>query len=601
MMARISLAGITAAIIALISACDPGTRADGDTTSASPSVSTAGTADAPPASIPPRVTPTFPSSWRFPTGARASFAPKAMIASNSSAATDAGAEILRRGGNAIDAAVAVGFALAVSYPEAGNLGGGGYMVIRKADGTVATLDYREVAPLAATRDMYVDASGTLTGGSVVGHLASGVPGAVAGMTEALRAHGTMALADVVAPAIRLAESGVVVDSALSASLGNAKDLISRFSGGTVWLPNGQAPPVGTVIRQPALARTLRLIAAKGADGFYRGETANSIVAEMRRGKGIITNADLEVYKPKWRDPLRTTYRGYTLLTMPPSSSGGITISETLNILETFDGVPAYGTAAWFHRLASAYQLAFIDRNAKLADPDFVQVPIVELTSKDYARTLASKIRPDSALRTEAVTGATREGTQTTHYSVVDSLGNAVATTTTINELYGSGVFIPGAGIFMNNEMDDFTSQPGTPNLFGLVQGEQNAIAPGKRMLSAMSPTIVLDLAGDVLLVLGSRGGPRIISSTSQVILNVIDHHMTLADAMSAPRIHHQALPDTLRHERDGLTPEVHRALTDTGHRLATYPSPGLVMAVMRVRDGWQGMIDPRSFGKAAGH
>ena len=554
-----------------------------------------------------RVTATFPPGWRFPAGSqRAASAPSAMVASNSPIATDAGVEILSRGGNAVDAAVAVGFALAVAYPEAGNLGGGGYMVIRKADGTAAALDYREIAPRAATRTMYIDANGKLTTKSTVGHLASGVPGAVAGMTEALRTHGTMSLADVMAPAIRLAEEGVVVDSALSASLSAAGGLIGQFGGKELWLPGGAAPAPGTRVRQPALAATLKSIAAHGAPGFYTGKVADAIVSEMERGGGIITREDLAGYKPVWRTPLRTTYRGYTLLTMPPSSSGGITITETLNILETFPETPAFGSSEWVHRVASAYQLAFIDRNSKLADPDFVPVPIEQLTSKDYARTLAAKIKADRATSTRALTGAdtsrgAREGTETTHYSVVDRLGNAVATTTTINELYGSGVFVADAGIFLNNEMDDFSAQPGTPNLFGLVQGEQNAIAPGKRMLSAMSPTIVLDRDGQVLLVLGSRGGPRIITSTSQVILNVLDHEMSLADAMSAPRFHHQALPDTIRYERDAFDAPLRAALEQMGYGLSTYPSPGLVVAIKREGRVWQGMVDPRSAGKAAGY
>jgi gamma-glutamyltranspeptidase/glutathione hydrolase len=553
------------------------------------------------------VTPTFPSAWRFPAGSRQpATAPTAMVASNSPSATDAGVEILRKGGNAVDAAVAVGFALAVTYPEAGNLGGGGYMVIRKADGTVAALDYREIAPLAATRNMYVDANGKLTGKSLVGQLASGVPGAVAGMAEALKTHGTMSLAEVIAPAIKLAEDGFVVDSALSASLVAAQGLIGQFAGKELWLPGGNALKPGTRITQPALATTLKSIAAHGAPGFYTGSVADAIVDEVKRGGGIITREDLAKYKPVWRTPLRTTYRGYTLLTMPPSSSGGITITETLNILEGFDSTPPFGGAAWVHRLASAYQLAFIDRNAKLADPDFVKVPIDELTSKDYAATLRAKIAADRATPTQTLSGAPSgtgrgEGTETTHYSVVDRFGNAVATTTTINELYGSGVFVPAAGIFLNNEMDDFSAQPGTPNLFGLVQGEQNAIAPGKRMLSAMSPTIVVDRDGQVLLVLGSRGGPRIITSTSQVILNVLDHHMSLGDAMSAPRFHHQALPDTVRYERDGFDPALIESLSTMGYGLSPYPSPGLVVAIMRAGGGWQGMVDPRSAGKAAGY
>ena len=355
-----------------------------------------------------------------------------------------------------------------------------------------------------------------------------------------------------------------------------------------------------------LARTLETIAARGAAGFYTGPVADAIVAEMKEGGGIITHEDLARYKPVWRTPLRTTYRGYTLLTMPPSSSGGSTITETVNILETYDDIPAFGSAEWVHRIGSAYQLAFIDRNSKLADPDFVPVPIAELTSKEYARTLRGKISPNRATPTRTLTGGgsgngSSGGTETTHYSVVDGSGNAVSTTTTINELYGSGAFVRGAGFFLNDEMDDFAAQPGTPNMYGLVQGEQNAIAPGKRMLSAMSPTIVLDRSGNVLLVLGARGGPRIITSTSQVILNVLDQRMSLADAMSAPRFHHQALPDTLRHEVGGFAPEVRTSLTEMGHALGTYGSPGLVVAIMRVGNRWEGMVDPRSSGKAAGY
>jgi gamma-glutamyltranspeptidase/glutathione hydrolase len=322
---------------------------------------------------------------------------------------------------------------------------------------------------------------------------------------------------------------------------------------------------------------------------------------MRRGGGLISREDLRRYKPIWREPLATSYRGHTIISMPPSSSGGTTITETLNILETFGELPPFGSAGHVHLLASAYQLAFIDRNARLADPDFVDIPVAELTSKEYARTLASRIDPARASRTTPPGGRAGEGSETTHYSIVDESGNAVATTTTINELYGSGVFIPGAGFFMNDEMDDFTSQPGKPNTFGLVQGEQNAIAPGKRMLSAMSPSIVLDPAGELLLVLGSRGGPRIITSVSQVIMNVIDHRMSLSDALSAPRIHHQALPDSLRYERGALAAAVSDSLVSMGHQLSEFGNIGLVMAIMRSRGGLEGMVDPRSSGGVAGY
>jgi gamma-glutamyltranspeptidase/glutathione hydrolase len=519
-----------------------------------------------------------------------------MIASNNSLASAAGEEILREGGNAVDAAVAVGFALAVTYPVAGNLGGGGYMVIRMADGRAAALDYREIAPLAATRDMYIDANGKLTNESVVGYKASGVPGAVAGMTAALAKFGSKSLREVLRPAIRLADEGFIVDSALFRSLRGSRSYIERFDGKSVFFPNGQPLQPGTRFRQPALARTLKLIAEQGPDAFYRGEVADSIVAGMQRGGGIITKEDLARYEPVWREPIRSTYRGYTLLTMPPSSSGGVTITETLNILETYDSLPPFGSAAYAHILASAYQRAFIDRNAKLGDPAFVRVPLDTLTSKAYAQALRKTIAPDRATPTPQLERTMADGMHTTHYSVVDGAGNAVATTTTINNGYGSGVYLTGPGFFMNDEMDDFAAQPGKPNMFGLVQGEQNAIAPGKRMLSAMSPTIVLDRSGRLLLVVGAAGGPRIITATSQVILNVIDHGMSLADAMRAPRLHHQARPDTIRFENGGLSQTVVDSLRAMGWAVAPIGSLANANAVMRVPGGWAGVSEPRSGG-----
>ena len=553
--------------------------------------------------IPARVAPVFPEDWPHRPGAPAVTAPNGMVSSNERRASEAGVEILRRGGNAVDAAVAVGFALAVTYPEAGNLGGGGYMVIRMADGRSAALDYREVAPLAATRDMYVGADGKLTDRSLVGHLASGVPGAVAGLLAAHQRYGSLPLADVVAPAIRLAD-GLVVDSALARSIAGDASLIGQFAGAALFLPGGQPIAPGSRLVQAELARTLRAIASRGADGFYRGWVADSIAAEMRRGGGIITTQDLARYTPVWREPVRSTYRGYALFSMPPSSSGGVTVTETLNILETVPRMPPFGSAEYVHLVASAYQRAFIDRNEKLADPAFAQVPIAQLTSKEYARRLAATIGDRRATPTASVESAVRsirEGNETTHYSVVDRAGNAVATTTTINGLYGSGVWVRGAGFFMNNEMDDFAAQPGTPNQFGLVQGEANAIQPGKRMLSAMSPTIVLDPAGQLLLVIGGRGGPRIITATSQVILNVIDHRMSLADAIRAPRLHHQALPDSLRYEQNGLRPEVVDSLAAMGHAPASGAATGQVKAIMRVRGGWEGTWDPRSYGGVVGY
>ena len=355
----------------------------------------------------------------------------------------------------------------------------------------------------------------------------------------------MPLATVMQPAIRLAEQGFVIDSAMARTFADYAKNIGQFGGAAVFLPGGQPLRAGGTLRQPALAKTLRAIARRGRAAFYEGPIAEAWTSELARAGGIITMEDLRRYRPVWRTPIRSTYRGNTLLTMPPASSGGVTMTETLNILEGFDSLPPFGSTRWAHVVGSAFQRAFIDRNSKLGDPAFVKVP-AELTSKTYARAIAKTISRARADPTPRLASSAREGTETTHYSVVDQFGNAVATTTTLNDLYGSGVYVRGAGFFLNDEMDDFTSKPGTPNMFGLIQGEANAIAPGKRMLSAMSPTIVLDPKGQLLLVTGARGGPRIISATSQIILNVIDHRMTLADAMSAPRLHHQSLPDSIQ-------------------------------------------------------
>lgn len=554
--------------------------------------------------IPPRQTPTFPDAWQYSAGAESAavFAPRAMVVSNTALSSEAGLEVMRRGGNAVDAAVATAFALLVTHPEAGNIGGGGYMVVRMADGRTAALDYRETAPASATRDMYVGPDGRLTRESLVGYKASGVPGAVAGLAAAHERFGALPWAETLAPAIRLAEDGFVVDEDLHRSLRDDRELIMSFAGGAIFFPDGEAPAVGSLLRQPVLARTLRILATRGAREFYEGEIADSIAAQFARGGGNITKADLAAYRAAWREPVRAGYKGFTLLSMPPSSSGGVTIAETLNILETFPSLPRFGTAAYTHLLASAFQRAFVDRNGKLGDPDFVQVPIAELTSDAYARRVAESIDLRRATPTMQLPGSRlAESTETTHYSVVDAEGNAVATTTTINGLYGSGVYIAGAGFFMNNEMDDFAARPGEPNQFGLVQGEQNAIEPGKRMLSAMSPTIVLDPRGGLLLVVGGRGGPRIITGTAQVILNVIEHDMTLSDAMHAPRIHHQALPDTIRYERDGLAPEVLESLRSMGWGLKPGSATGSVNAIMVVPGGLQGVSEPRTYGAAAGY
>ncbi|MDQ8155694.1 MAG: gamma-glutamyltransferase [Gemmatimonadota bacterium] len=528
------------------------------------------------------------------------FGAHGMVASNSALASEAGAEILKAGGNAVDAAVATGFALAVTYPFAGNIGGGGFMNIHMADGRDAAIDYREIAPLAATRDMYVDpATGKLTDKSLVGHLASGVPGSVAGMAEALARYGSLPLAKVMAPAIRLARDGFPVDSALYRSL-RGNRAVAQFAGKDLFFPGGEPLAPGARLVQSDLARTLEIIAAKGPAGFYAGEVAEALVAEERRGGGIITMEDLARYKPEWRTPIRSTYRGYTLLTMPPASSGGITMTETMNILEQFAPLPPYGSAAYTHLVTEAFRRAFIDRNEKLGDPAFVKVPLEQLTSKAYAKTLAAGIDRTRATKTPAFKVA-REPEHTTHYSVADAKGNVVSTTTTLNGGYGSAVWIPKGGFFMNNEMDDFAAQPGTPNMFGLVQGEANAIVPGKRMLSAMAPTIVLDKDGSVLLVVGAAGGPRIITTTTEVILNVIEHRMSLADAMRAPRLHHQSIPDTLRYEAGAFSDAVADSLRAMGHALLRTGGLANANGIMRVNGGWIGVREPRSTGGAVGH
>ncbi|MDB4909565.1 MAG: hypothetical protein JWO39_388 [Gemmatimonadetes bacterium] len=547
----------------------------------------------------------LPGAWPLSGVNNTAVAPRTMVASNSALASEAGLEILREGGNAVDAAVATGFALAVTHPEAGNLGGGGYMLIRLNDGRSFALDYREVAPLASTRDMFLDAKGRVTDRSQVGHLASGVPGSVEGLTTALARYGTMPLLRVMAPAIRLADSGFTVDNALAESIRGNSERIAPFAGAAVFMPNGQPLAVGAMLRQPALANTLRAIAANGAAAFYTGPIADAIVAEMQKGGGIITKDDLARYAPHWRAPLTGTYRGYRLLVMPPSSSGGISVLETLNILEQFKPTRA-GSALSYHLMAEALRRAFIDRNTKLGDPAFVHVNVTQLTSKAYARDRAASIDVEHASRTGIFAGTKSEGVNTTHYSVVDEHGNSVATTTTLNDLYGSGVYVAAAGFFLNDEMDDFAARPGQPNMFGLVQGEQNAIAPGKRMLSAMSPTIIVDPKGQLLMVLGSRGGPRIITSVAQVIVNVIDHHMTYADAVSEPRIHHQAWPDELRYEPNGLSLATVDTLRAMGHKIeaATFAPGGYVGRVImvgRVDDGWEGIVDPRTSGGATGY
>jgi gamma-glutamyltranspeptidase/glutathione hydrolase len=542
----------------------------------------------------------WPATWTLAGRAESVTAPHAMVTTGHPLATEVGRNILQQGGNAIDAAVAVSFALAAVLPDAGNIGGGGFLLYRDAGGRVSALDYREAAPAAATRDMYLDAAGNPTDRSVTGHLSSGVPGSVAGLYEAWKRFGTLPWATLVAPSVALAQ-GHAIDSVRSHSLAGEAARLRRFPASSAqFLVQGQAPAPGATVRQPDLARTLRLIADSGPDVFYRGQIADLIVAEMARGGGLITRADLAAYRPKWRTPIRLDYRGYAVYSMPPSSSGGVTLGEILNVLGGYDSLPPFGSTALLHLETEAMRRAFEDRNRWLGDPDFVQMPLDRLLSRSYAAELRSQIDPARATPTPPFVPGPPGGTETTHYSIVDAAGNAASVTTTLNNSFGSAVTVSGAGFLLNDEMDDFATAPGKPNLYGLVQGEVNAVAPGKRMLSAMTPTIVLDPRGRLFLVVGAPGGPRIITAVYHVISDVIDHHMSLAQAIEAPRQHHQALPDTTMLERGGFTRAVIDSLRTMGHAVREWGYHALVMGIERGAEGWIGVADPRSGGNAAG-
>lgn len=562
-------------------------------------------APAPPPPPPPDPAPPASGAdpgWRLAGRAVVTDAPHAMVVSGSPIASAVGRDILRRGGNAVDAATAVGFALAVVHPEAGNIGGGGFSVIRLADGTVAVLDYRETAPAAASRDMYLDLDGNPTEQSVTGHLAAGVPGAVAGLAEQHRRFGRLPWREVVAPAVRLATEGFTVDDYRMRSIDGDRFRLSLFPASRKqFLPGGRAPAAGSTFRQPDLGRTLTAIRERGAAGFYRGRVANLIVAEMERGGGLITHADLQGYQARWREPVVIRYRGHTIYSVPPASSGGVTLTLLLHQMEGFAPLPAFGSAALIHLEAEAMRRAYTDRNHFLGDPDQVAMPLERLTSRGYADSLRGTIQPDRATPSSGVRPGLGGGMHTTHYSVVDADGNAVSTTTTLNNGYGSAVTVTGAGFLLNDEMDDFSSAPDRPNMYGLVQGEANAIAPGKRMLSAMTPSIVLDPAGRLLLVVGTPGGPTIITQVYHVISNLVDHGMSLGDAVAAPRMHHQGLPDQIRVERGGFRPEVIATLEAMGHAVSQRGSWGDVEAIIRTPAGWQGVSDPRLGGGGAGY
>ena len=551
----------------------------------------------------------FPAGWRYPASAPATTGAQGMVVSTDELASQVGVDVLQAGGNAVDAAVAVQFALAVVNPEAGNIGGGGFLVTRMADGTTAALDFREKAPMAATRDMYLDAAGNVTDKSVVGHLASGVPGSVMGMWEAHRRFGSLPWADLLAPAVALAEGFPVRTRFLNSLDAEMVRSLAPFPASAAqFLPrDGQPPQVGDTLRQPDLAATLRRIQEQGADGFYRGETADLIVAEMARGGGIITHQDLQAYTAAWRDPVAFTYRGHQVISMPPSSSGGATMALMANILEGYD----LGSMAWhgpemIHLYAEAWRRAYADRNHYLADPDFVDMPLERMTSAEYARERGAGITPDAATPSSEIgpgMEAPAEGEHTTHFSIVDGAGNAVAVTTTINSWYGSKVTVTGAGFVLNNEMDDFAAKPGTPNQFGLVQGENNAVGPGKRMLSAMAPSIVVGPEGRLRMVTGTPGGSTIITTVFQTISNVVDYGMDVVAAVNAPRVHHQHLPDQIYYEPAGLEPATVQRLRALGHTVVERSDvSGDVQAILVAPDGTlSAWSDPRRGGRAVGY
>jgi gamma-glutamyltranspeptidase/glutathione hydrolase len=541
-------------------------------------------------------------AWPLRDSARVTAGAHAMVVSGSPIASAVGRDILRQGGNAVDAAVAVGFALAVVHPEAGNIGGGGFMLIRLADGRLASLDYRETAPARARRLMFAGPDGAAGDRSVTGHLASGVPGSVAGLFEAHRRYGSLPWRALVEPAIHLARDGFLVDEYRHRVIGEDSARLRRFPGSAAqFLPGGAAPAVGTVWAQPDLAATLERIRDQGRDGFYRGRTAALIAAEMRRGHGLITTADLARYRARWRTPVEFTYRGYRVVSMAPASSGGVTLALILNQMEGYSPLPPFGSPELMHREAETMRRAFVERNSSLGDPAFVRNPVARMTSQAHADRRRAEIDPNHATPTSRLAPVLRDGSSTTHYSIVDSAGNAVSTTTTLNASFGSAVTVRGAGFLLNDEMDDFTTAPGKPNYYGLIQGEANAIAPGKRMLSAMTPTIVLDAVGRVFLVVGTPGGPTIITQVYHVISNLVDHGMSLPEALAAPRLHHQALPDRILLEGHGFLPETIRRLEQMGHAVAFRDYMGDVEAIIRTDTGWLGASDPRRGGGGAGY
>ncbi|HEX5704407.1 MAG TPA: gamma-glutamyltransferase [Pyrinomonadaceae bacterium] len=526
--------------------------------------------------IPPTLTAVTLAASREPVRAR-----HGIVASTNEVASRVGVDIMRRGGNAIDAAIAVAFALAVTHPAAGNLGGGGFMMIRLKNGKTTAIDYREMAPAAAHRNVYLDKDGNVIkgeGGPIVGYRAAGVPGTVRGMELALKKYGSgkLSWAQLVEPARRLAANGFRVTHSLSRSLRGNDDYLSKYAETKrIYLNNGNFYNEGDLFVQSDLGATFARLQQRGPNEFYEGQTARMIVDDLKRNNGLITLGDMRGYVAKEREPVRGTYRGYEIVSMPPPSSGGAVLIQMLNILEGYDLKKVdWASSDRYHLMTESMRRAFADRAEYMGDTDFVKVPIAGLIDKKYAAQLRNTINPERASTSEQVKAGKPlgyESNETTHFTVVDAEGNAVANTYTLNNSYGSAVVAKGTGILMNDEMDDFAAKPGTANLYGLIQGERNAVAPRKRPLSAMTPTFVLRTDGSLWFTVGSPGGPTIINTAFCVITNVIDYGMNIQQAIDAPRIHHQWLPDELVFEPYGLSGDTQRALSARGHKLIDKP------------------------------
>jgi gamma-glutamyltranspeptidase/glutathione hydrolase len=557
------------------------------------------------------------SNTAFPSAVAASREPvrakHGIVASTNEIASQVGVDIMKRGGNAVDAAIAVAFALAVTHPAAGNLGGGGFMMIRLKNGKTTAIDYREMAPAAATRNIYLDKDGNLIegeGGSLVGYRAAGVPGTVRGMELALQKYGSGKLtwAQLVEPARRLA-NGFAVTYSLARSLRGSSDYLSQYpETKRIYLKDGNFYNEGEILRQPDLAATFARLQRSGPNEFYGGQTAKLIVADVKRHNGLITLADMQNYVAKERQPVKGSYRGHEIVSMPPPSSGGAVLIEMLNILEGYEPNKMDAASAdRYHLMTEAMRRAFADRAEFMGDADFVKVPVAGLIDKGYAAKLRSTINAERA-STSVEIGAGKptgyESDETTHFTVVDAEGNAVANTYTLNNSYGSAAVAKGTGIILNDEMDDFAAKPGTPNLYGLIQGERNAVAPRKRPLSAMTPTFVLRKDGSLWFTVGSPGGPTIINTALCVITNVVDYEMNIQQAIDFPRIHHQWLPDELVFEPYGLSGDTQKALLALGHKLAKPRYLGDAEGIMiEEKTGWRlGATDPRrSDGLAVGY